>query len=80
MQWMRKDRKGDLLGHLRGAGAEASVKGKEWLSKMVSRKRCGTARTLQNLDKRSQTVRSESEGPGQRPCAGRGDLSQYITS
>lgn len=62
---MRKDRKGDLLGYLIGTGAEANVKGKECLSIMVSRKSCETARTLKNLDKRTQT---ESEvkvrGPG----------------
>lgn len=76
MQWMRKSRKGDLLGYLIGAGAEASVKGKEWLRTMVSRKCCETAKTLKNLDKRSQT---ESE-VRVKACARRGDLSQYITS
>lgn len=52
---MRKDRKGDLLGYLIGAGAEANVKGKECLSTKVSRKSCEAARTLKNLDNRTQT-------------------------
>lgn len=62
MQWMRKSRKGDLLGYLIGAGAEANVKGKEWLRTVVSRKCCETARTLKNLDEESDRVRSQGKG------------------
>lgn len=52
---MRKDRKGDLLRYLIGPGAEANVKGMEWLSTMMSRKRC------EIRQEESDRVRSQSE-------------------